>query len=43
MDQDSVRLKILNEVESNHQLELSNMKNNADTLREEVLKYRREN
>jgi hypothetical protein len=43
IDSDTVRLKILNEVESNHQMEINNFKNSIDNLKDEVLRLRREN
>lgn len=43
IDHDTVRLKVLNEVEGNHQLEVGNFKNTIGSLRDEILKFRREN
>lgn len=34
MDEDTVRLKVLNEVETNHQMEISNCKNVIDELKD---------
>ena len=43
IDHDTVRLKVLNEVEGNHQLEISVLKNKIGELKDEILKYKREN
>ena len=34
VDQDTVRLKVLNEVEGNHQMEIRNFKQTIETLRD---------
>ena len=34
IDNDTVRLKILNEVESNHQMELNNFKSTIENLKD---------
>ena len=43
IDHDTVRLKVLNEVEGNHQLEISVLKNKIGELKDEILRYKREN
>lgn len=43
VDYDSVRLKVLTEVEGNHQMEISNFKNSIDNLKDELLRFKREN
>ena len=42
MDSDTVRLKILNEVEGSHRIEVDNLNTKIGSLKEELLRAKRE-
>ena len=43
VDHDTVRLKILNEVESAHYMEVEDLNRKINSLKDQILKLRREN